>query len=150
MTAAEPALRAEGTLSAKRLAARRLALTPEDAFVALPKFETAGDPMSLASTHGAMGVETLFDPRRVALSGMAKPRTEAGREERLCVSEVFHNAFVRVDEKGTEAAAATASSWARPAPPAPAVVPMKRRVRGMPSFVMLRGRPRPAPWTTRS
>jgi serpin B len=116
----------EGTLSAERLAAWRLALAPEDAVVALPKFEIAGEPMSLARTLAAMGVETLFDPHRADLSGIAKPRVEGGHEERLCASVVFHKAFVKVDEKGTEAAAATAvlmgPTSAAPRPAAPFVV----------------------------
>ena len=46
-----------------------------------------------------------FDSRRADFTGIAAP---VKLEDRLVVNEVFHKAFVSVDEKGTEAAAATA------------------------------------------
>lgn len=48
-----------------------------------------------------------FDRDRADFTGLANP---PGLEDRLCIDEVFHKAFVKLDEKGTEAAAATAVS----------------------------------------
>jgi serpin B len=72
--------------------------------VALPKFEV--DPaaaLSLGDTLKDLGMPLAFDSARADLTGMAAPTSE-----RLFISKVFHKAFVKVDEKGTEAAAATA------------------------------------------
>ena len=49
----------------------------------------------------ALGMRSAFDERAADFGGMT-------RQERLCVSTVLHEAFIAVDEKGTEAAAATA------------------------------------------
>ena len=56
-----------------------------------------------------MGMRDAFD-ERADFSGMADPneRDETGLPKQLFISAVLHKAFVDVDEKGTEAAAATA------------------------------------------
>jgi serpin B len=67
--------------------------------VSLPKFTAApASPLALKPILSAMGMPLVFT-RDADLGGI-------GRD--LDVSEVFHKAFVKVDEKGTEAAAATA------------------------------------------
>lgn len=86
--------------------------------VALPKFTI--DPassLSLADVLTAMGMPLAFDRRQGDFSGMSVPATP---EDRLYISKVFHKAFVKVDERGTEAAAATAvvMAVAGAAPPA--------------------------------
>lgn len=67
--------------------------------LAMPKWEVTSE-LSLAGALAALGADAVFDPRRADLSGMNGKRD-------LSVTGVFHKAFVKVDEKGTEAAAAT-------------------------------------------
>ncbi len=68
--------------------------------VKLPKF-TMTSTFSLGDKLGALGMSRAFDAQRADFSGMD------GTKE-LFIGEVLHKAFVAVDEKGTEAAAATA------------------------------------------
>ncbi len=66
----------------------------------LPKFQIKGGTISLASELQAMGMVDAFDPTKADFSKMAA--------EPLWIGDVVHQAFVSVDEAGTEAAAATA------------------------------------------
>jgi serpin B len=59
-----------------------------------------------------MGMRAAFDRVRADFTGIANPEDPA---DRLFLSEVFHKAFVRTDETGTEAAAATAALATRAA-----------------------------------
>ena len=68
--------------------------------VGLPKFSYRSS-FSLSSSLSAMGMPAAFDGNQADFSGMTGNRD-------LYISEVLHQAFVAVDEKGTEAAAATA------------------------------------------
>ncbi len=82
------------------------ALGPTRAAVALPRFEVnPATPLALGESLLAMGMPLAFDRRRADFTGMANPKDP---EDRLYISAVFHKAFVKTDEKGTEAAAATA------------------------------------------
>ena len=64
-----------------------------------------------------------FDRSKADFTGIANPPDAA---DRLFIGAVFHKAFVKVDEKGTEAAAATAivmaPAGAAPSPPAKSFV----------------------------
>jgi serpin B len=57
-----------------------------------------------------MGMPLAFDRRQADFTGIANPKDP---EDRLYVSSVFHKGFIKVDEKGTEAAAASAVVMAR-------------------------------------
>ncbi|XP_073703204.1 leukocyte elastase inhibitor-like [Garra rufa] len=71
----------------------------EEVQVSLPKFKMT-DTYELVPLLRSMGLEDVFDPQKVNLSGMS-PNND------LVVSAVIHKAFVEVNEEGTEAAAAT-------------------------------------------
>lgn len=87
--------------------------------VKLPKFTI--DPresLALGDALVALGMPLAFDRTKADFSGIAVAKTPA---DRISISRVFHKAFVKVDEKGTEAAAATAVVMAPAgAPPGPA------------------------------
>jgi serpin B len=101
----------ERGLTAETLDAVLRGLASVRVAVALPKFEVnPQEPIALADMLKAMGTNAAFDRRRADFTGMANPRDPA---DRLFLAEVFHKAFVKVDEKGTEAAAATAAVMAR-------------------------------------
>jgi serpin B len=76
------------------------ALTPTDVNLSLPRFGTKTS-LDLAAQLAAMGMPAAFDPSKADFSGMTT-------EEQLFISAVVHQANITVDEKGTEAAAATA------------------------------------------
>lgn len=73
----------------------------KDQYVALsmPKFNFSSAAM-LADVLGKLGMSAAFDASRADFSGMTGNRD-------LSVSAIMHKAFISVDEKGTEAAAAT-------------------------------------------
>jgi serpin B len=66
----------------------------------LPRFRIESK-FRLADILRSMGMESAFEAGRADFTGMT-----GGRD--VCIDEVVHQAFVEVDEKGTEAAAATA------------------------------------------
>lgn len=72
----------------------------------LPKFKMEPPSVKLSAQLESLGMKTAFDiPKQSAnFDGMA-PRTP---KDYLYISEVFHKAFLSLDEEGTEAAAATA------------------------------------------
>jgi serpin B len=98
-------------------------LEAQEVHLLLPRFRVeAPATTKLKATMQALGVEAAFDRRRADLTGIANP---SDPNERLLIDDVYHKAFVRVDEKGTEAAAATVVSVAR----ATAMPPPAREVR---------------------
>ncbi len=79
-----------------------LVLTPPSALdLSLPKFESSYED-SLKNELTALGMGTAFDSDQADFSPMT-----ANKEMQLFISEIRHKTFVRVDEKGTEAAAVT-------------------------------------------
>jgi serpin B len=89
----------EKTLTADKLAEWTGKLKTQEVVVTLPKFKATTD-VSLKKTLSEMGMPLAFTDR-ADFSGITK-------SEALKISDAIHQAFVEVNEKGTEAAAATA------------------------------------------
>jgi len=75
-------------------------MQPTPVLLGLPKFEFTKD-FSLSDTLVSLGMSDAFDGNLADFSGMTS-------DKNLFIGNVIHKAFVAVDEKGTEAAAATA------------------------------------------
>lgn len=86
-------------------------LPAEEVRLSLPKFKLEPPLFSLKDVLVGLGMKSAFDipPGSANFSGIA-PRHA---DDYLAISQVFHKAFVEVDEQGTEAAAATAVVMAR-------------------------------------
>jgi serpin B len=103
----------------KNLEATLRALQPklaeQEVVFTLPTF-TIDPPesMRLDKALQTLGMKDAFDPTAADFTGMANPKDP---RERVFVSSVIHKAFVKVDERGTEAAAATALGAPGGAPP---------------------------------
>ncbi len=87
-----------GTIEGQRM--RRVSLT-------IPKFE-AEMSASLAEILKKAGAGDAFDLNKADFSGISGDIAPLPLERRLYIGDVLHKARVRVDERGTEAAAATA------------------------------------------
>jgi serpin B len=91
----------EGKLDGERLGGLLASLRAQRERVVdlkLPRFEMR-TAVPLTTPLRELGMKRAFQP---------SAEFGAIADERLCVSDVVHQAFVRVDEKGAEAAAATA------------------------------------------
>lgn len=84
----------------------------------LPRFKVRLNT-ELTEHLAALGMPTAFDPNRADFSGMTT-------QERLFISDVFHDAYIAVDEKGTEAAAATAVVVSAVSAPIPVTLTVDR------------------------
>ncbi len=84
--------------------------------LALPSFEITDAELPLTDALKALGMELAFDRGAADFTKMANPQDDA---EKLYISAAFHKAFVKVDESGTEAAAATAVVMGAEGAPAP-------------------------------
>jgi len=97
----------ESKLSANMLA-ECARLQERDVDLHLPKFKFEPPTIPLSEKLRALGMKSAFDqPPGSADFGKITPRKSNGY---LAISEVFHKTFIAVDEKGTEAAAATAAA----------------------------------------
>ncbi|MBI5833953.1 MAG: serpin family protein [Armatimonadetes bacterium] len=90
----------ENALDAARLTAILGGLRNTDVSLALPKFKVESS-LPLSAALQSLGMTDAFDGSLADLSGID------GRRD-LAISDVLHKAYVRIDETGTEAAAATA------------------------------------------
>jgi serpin B len=75
-------------------------LTPWGLRLEMPKFKYESE-FQLKDTLSRMGMPEAFDPGNADFTGMTAVRE-------LVIQEAYHQGFISVDEKGTEAAAATA------------------------------------------
>ena len=89
----------ESSLTADRYAGIVSALEPQQVILSMPKFKFESS-LGLKDTLIQMGMSDAFDPTQADFSGM-------DGKHLLYVGDVLHKAFIAVDEKGTEAAAAT-------------------------------------------
>lgn len=78
---------------------------PEYISLKLPKFSFTTDSIELRNAFEALGMRDAFDPNTADFYGMC---ADPPNGERLFVSEILHKAMMAIDEKGVEAAAATA------------------------------------------
>ncbi len=106
----------EARLSPATLEAWFGALAADRIDVALPRFEVEpASSLALQATLEALGMPLAFNPNKADFTGITTPS--------LSIDNVFHKAFVKLDEDGTEAAAATGvvMSHKRSPPPPPKV-----------------------------
>jgi serpin B len=90
----------ESSLDYESVSAILNSLQPASVSLGLPKFKYESE-FGLADQLKALGMTDAFDPDLANFTGMSE-------RDDLYISAVVHKAFVAVDEKGTEAAAATA------------------------------------------
>jgi serpin B len=91
----------EKGLTAASLSAWTSGMRNQEVDVLLPKFKMSSG-FGLGDTLRALGMKDAFDADRADFSGMD------GRPHWLYISAVLHKAYIDMNEKGTEAAAATA------------------------------------------
>jgi len=91
----------EAVLSADRLRNLRNQTRRIEVEIAIPRFKMEPPALSMKSPLIALGMKKAFDPD-ADFTGIAD------LPDGLYISEVFHKAFIEVNEEGSEAAAATA------------------------------------------
>ena len=89
----------EGTLTTERVDAIARGLHAGELLLSMPKFQYYAS-LRLNDSLSTLGMSDAFDAGRADFSGMTG-------QSNLFIAHVVHKAFVAVDEKGTEAAAAT-------------------------------------------
>jgi serpin B len=115
----------ESKLTAEMLA-QCAKLERRDVDLSLPKFKFEPPTIALADALQSLGMKSAFDqPRGSANFDRIAPRKP---NDYLYLSNVFHKTFIAVDEKGTEAAAATAAVVMRYTAVVPTAPPIEVKV----------------------
>jgi serpin B len=97
----------EKSLTAARFDSWIAALAPGTVSITLPRFEVNSRlALSLGGVLMTLGMPDAFNDDKADFTGIANPTDP---RDRLKIDKVFHKAFVKVDEEGTEAAAAMAA-----------------------------------------
>jgi hypothetical protein len=91
--------------AAPGLASMYKAAQPQSVMLALPRFKTTFSAPSLNADLSAMGMPRAFSPADAELMGIVKPGTTGN----VYIQRVVHKAVLDVNERGIEAAAATAA-----------------------------------------
>jgi serpin B len=92
----------EGALTAEKLDGWLARMRETDVRVRLPRFKIEGKTVKLNDQLRALGMRRAFQLGAADFSGMC------GGPGEVFIDKAFHQAFVEVNEKGSEAAAATA------------------------------------------
>ncbi len=92
----------EAGLDATQFAEILAALNGAQVDLTMPRYQYSSD-FSLSAALRDRGMVDAFDPLAADFSGIAPVTTD----QNLFITDVVHKAFVKVDESGTEAAAAT-------------------------------------------
>jgi len=87
-------------LSSKGFSSFAADLSKEKVQLSLPKYEFTFDA-SMVKTMQSLGMKLAFDGEKAQFDGM----TEAAND--LYITDILHKCYIRVDEKGAEAAAVT-------------------------------------------
>jgi serpin B len=90
----------EAKLTGAALGSIVAAIQPAEVTLSLPKFKIDGGSFSLKTALQARGMTDAFEDK-ADFTGISTSGP-------IAISDVYHQAFVTVDEKGTEATAATA------------------------------------------
>ncbi|MCV6639275.1 serpin family protein [Candidatus Albibeggiatoa sp. nov. NOAA] len=98
----------EQQLNLKHLASWLSQATTKKIDLSLPKFRTESS-FDLVKILQTLGMQDAFDPQKADFTGMIDSA------DKFAISAVVHKAFIDLDEKGTEAAAATAVVMSRSA-----------------------------------
>lgn len=111
-----------GTLDVERYRNIRASVTDHQVELSMPRFEFRSS-VPLKQALRTLGVELAFEP---PLGDSGADFTGITDERVLFIQDALHQAFVSVDEKGTEAAAATALVFGVTSAPPPAQLTLDR------------------------
>jgi serpin B len=95
----------EAGISATKISEWRKGLVQKRVNLTLPRFELRSASIDLKESLKELGMRDAFDSDNADFSGITQTKDP---RDRLKLDAVMHKAFVKVEEKGTEAAAATA------------------------------------------
>ncbi len=95
----------ESILSTEKLQEWRKGLRPRSVSVYMPKYTFETEYSSLSEMLREMGMNTSFSPQ-ADFSGIGKENS-LSPDDTLYINDIRHKAYIKVNEEGTEAAAAT-------------------------------------------